>query len=293
MSRIAYVNGRYLRQRDAAVNIEDRGYQFGDGVYEVMHVSGGRLIDAELHLARLERSLGEISIPMPLTRRALGHVFFEVMRRNRVRDGLIYMQVTRGVARREHAFPRPAPKPALVVTIRRLPPFPRSIEAWATAAITRPDERWQRCDIKSVNLLPNVLAKEAARREGAAEAILIDAAGMVTEGASSSVWVVDQDGRLQTRSLDHAVLPGCTRAALIGLMAEAGIAWQEGAVGKAALAAAREIFVTSASSFVKPVVRLDGKPVGDGRVGPLTEALFALFSHHVQGPPRNAPAAPG
>lgn len=293
MSRIAYVNGRYLRQCDATVNIEDRGYQFGDGVYEVVHVWGGRLIDAELHLARLERSLGEITIPMPLARRALAQVFFEVMRRNRVREGLIYMQVTRGVARREHAFPRPAPKPALVVTIRRLPPFPRSVEAWATAAITRPDERWQRCDIKSVNLLPNVLAKEAARRQGAAEAILIDAAGMVTEGASSSVWVVDQDGRLQTRSLDHVVLPGCTRAALIGLMAEEGIAWQEGAVGKAALAAAREIFVTSASSFVKPVVRLDGKPVGDGRVGPLTEALFTLFSHHVRGAARNAPAAPG
>ncbi|MGH7077769.1 MAG: D-amino-acid transaminase [Acetobacteraceae bacterium] len=293
MSRIAYVNGRYLRQRDAAVNIEDRGYQFGDGVYEVVHVSAGRLIDAELHLARLERSLGEIAIPMPLGRRALAQVFFEVMRRNRVREGLIYMQVTRGVARREHAFPRPAPKPALVVTARRLPPFPRSVEGWAATAITRPDERWQRCDIKSVNLLPNVLAKEAARREGAAEAILIDTAGMVTEGASSSVWVVDRDGRLQTRNLDHVVLPGCTRAALIGLMTERGITWREGAVSKAELAVAREIFVTSASSFVKPVVRLDGKPVGDGRVGPLTRDLFALFSHHVQGAARNAPPAPG
>lgn len=289
MSRIAYVNGRYLPQRAAAVNIEDRGYQFGDGVYEVVHVSGGRLIDAELHLARLERSLREIAIPMPLSRTALGQIFFELMRQNRVREGLIYMQVTRGVARREHAFPKPAPRPAVVMTIRRLPPFPRDVDAWATAAITRPDERWQRCDIKSVNLLANVLAKEAAHRAGAAEAILVDTAGMVTEGASSSVWVVDQEGTLATRSLDHAVLPGCTRAALIALMAEVGITWHERGVKKAELDVAREIFITSASSFVKPVVRLDGRPVGDGEVGPLTRKLFSLFSHHVQGAARNAP----
>ncbi len=290
MSRIAYVNGRYLPQRAAAVNIEDRGYQFGDGVYEVVHVSGGCLIDAGLHVARLERSLGEIEIPMPLSRKALEQVFFELMRRNRVREGLIYMQVTRGVARREHAFPRPAPKPAVVMTIRRLPPFPRDVDAWATAAITRPDERWRRCDIKSVNLLANVMAKEAARRAAATEAIFVDDAGMLTEGASSSVWIVDREGTLATRRLDHAVLPGCTRAALIGLMAEAGIAWRERGVAKAELEAAREIFITSASSFVKPVVRLDGRPIGEGKVGPVTRTLFALFSHHVLGAARNAPA---
>lgn len=290
MSRIAYVNGRYLPQRAAAVNIEDRGYQFGDGVYEVVHVSGGRLIDAGLHVARLERSLGEIEIPMPLSRGALEQVFCELMRRNRVSEGLIYMQVTRGVARREHTFPRPAPKPAVVMTIRRLPPFPRDVDAWATAAITRPDERWRRCDIKSVNLLANVMAKEAARRAEATEAIFVDDAGMLTEGASSSVWIVDREGTLATRSLDHAVLPGCTRAALIGLMAEAGIAWRERGVAKAELAAAREIFITSASSFVRPVVRLDGRPIGEGKVGPVTRRLFALFSHHVLGAARNAPA---
>ena len=291
MSRVAYVNGRYVPQRVAAVNIEDRGYQFGDGVYEVVHVHGGCLIDADLHLARLERSLGEIGIPVPLGRRALRQVFAEMMRRNRVSEGLIYMQVTRGVARREHAFPKPLPKPAVVVTIRRLPPFPRDVEAWTAAAITRPDERWQRCDIKSVNLLANVLAKEAAHAAGAAEAIFVDAAGMVTEGASSSVWMVDREGCLCTRKLDHAVLPGCTRAALIGLMEEAGIAWRESGFAKAELAAAREIFITSASSFVKPVVRLDGRSVGEGRVGPVTRRLFALFAHHVQGAVRNAPAA--
>lgn len=290
MGRVAYVNGRYLPQRAASVNIEDRGYQFGDGVYEVVYVSGGRLIDAELHLARLERSLGEIAIPMPLSRRALQQVFSELLRQNRVREGLIYMQVTRGVARREHAFPKPVPKPAVVMTARRLPPFPRDVDAWATTAITRPDQRWKRCDIKSVNLLPNVLAKEAAHRAGAAEAIFFDASGTVTEGASSSVWVVDREGTLVTRSLDQAVLPGCTRAALIDLMAASEITWHERGVTKAELAAAREIFITSASSFVKPVVRLDGQPVGDGGVGPLTRRLFTLFSHHVLGAARNAPA---
>jgi D-alanine transaminase len=289
MSRIAYVNGRYLPQRAAAVNIEDRGYQFGDGVYEVVHVYGGRFIDADLHLARLERSLREIEIAMPLSRGALGHVLGEVMRRNRVREGLLYMQVTRGVARRDHPFPVPPPRPALVVTMRRLPPYPTNAEAWAASAITRPDERWARCDIKSVNLLPNVLAKQAARAQGAAEAILVDADGMVTEGASTSVWMVDGAGKLRTHALDHAILPGCTRAALIALLAEAGIAWEEKRFSKAELVAAREIFLTSASSFVKPVVRLDNAPVAEGSVGPVTRRLFSLFARHVQGAPRNAP----
>ena len=288
MSRIAYVNGRYRPQSEAAVNIEDRGYQFGDGVYEVVHVYEGRFVDEDLHLDRLERSLREIEIAMPLRRSSLRLVLGEVARRNRVREGLLYMQVTRGVARRDHPFPTPAPRPALVVTARRLPPYPSDVGRWAAAAITRPDERWARCDIKSVNLLPNVLAKQAARRAGAAEAILVDEAGMVTEGASTSVWIVDREGTLRTRQLGHEILPGCTRAALTALIGEADIAWQEGRFSKAELAGSREIFLTSASSFVKPVVRLDGAEVGDGRVGPVTRRLFALFARHVQGAPRNA-----
>ncbi|HTU56311.1 MAG TPA: D-amino-acid transaminase [Acetobacteraceae bacterium] len=288
MSRIAYVNGRYRPQAVAAVNIEDRGYQFGDGVYEVVHVYGGRFIDEDLHLDRLERSLREIEIAMPMPRASLRRVLAEVMRRNRVREGLLYMQVTRGVARRDHPFPEPAPRPALVVTARRLSPFPADIDPWAVAAITRPDERWARRDIKSVNLLPNVLAKQAARRAGAAEAILVDEAGMVTEGASTSVWIVDREGRLRTRALGPEILPGCTRAALIALIGEAGVAWEEGSFAASELGQAREIFLTSASSFVKPVVRLDGAPVGEGKVGPVTRKLFARFARHVQGAPRNA-----
>ncbi len=287
MSRIAYVNGRYLPQPQACVNIEDRGYQFADGVYEVVHLYDGRFIDEERHLARLERSLRELRIAMPMSRAALLHVLAEVARRNRVREGLLYMQVTRGVARRDHAFPKPGTPPALVVTIRRVPPYPSDVEAWAAAAITQPDLRWARCDIKSVALLPNVLARQAAREQGAAEAILIDRDGMVTEGAATSAWIVDAAGVLRVRHLDHAILPGCTRGALLALLAESGIACEERAFSLEEARAAREIFVTAATTFVKPVLRLDGQPVGDGCVGPVARRLFDIFARHVQGGPRN------
>ncbi len=283
MSRIAYVNGRYLPQRDACVNVEDRGYQFADGIYEVVHLCRGRFIDSDRHLARLERSLAEVRIAMPMGRGALLRVLAEVARRNRVQDGLLYMQVTRGVARRDHAFPTQAVKPALVVTVRRIPPYPTDIERWTARAITHPDQRWARCDIKSTGLLPNVLARQAAAEQGAAEAVLIDAAGMVTEGAATSFWIVDAEGRLRTRHLDQNILPGCTRGALLAVMQDAGVAFAEQAFSEAELRTAQEAFLTSATSFVKPIVAIDGRPVGDGRVGPITRQLFALFARHVHG----------
>ena len=280
MSRIAYVNGRYLPQGEASVNVEDRGYQFADGVYEVLYVSGGRFLDEDLHMARLERSLREISIEPPMGRPAMMHVLREVIARNRLREGLVYMQVTRGVARRDHAFPaRPVP-PALVVTCRRTPPYPKDVAKWAGSAITAPDQRWARCDIKSVGLLPNVLAKQAARQAGAAEAILIDRDGMVTEGSSTSVWVVDAGGALRTRQLGHAILPGCTRASLFEQLAAEGIHAEERAVSEAELRNAQEVFITSATSFVKPITAIDGAPVGDGQAGPVTRRLFDMFARH-------------
>ncbi len=288
MSRIAYVNGRYLPQRHAAVNIEDRGYQFADGIYEVVHLYDGRFIDAERHLDRLDRSLRELRLPPPMGRAALLHVLAEVARRNRVREGLLYMQVTRGVARRDHAFPAGPVPPALVVTVRRIPPYPTDPTAWTGAAITHPDQRWARCDIKTVALTPNVLARQAARDAGAMEAILHDADGMVTEGAATSFWIVDAAGALRTRPLDHAILPGCTRDALRALLAEAGIALDERPFSLADLRAAREAFLTSATSFVKPITRIDGTAVADGTVGPVTRRLFDLFARHVKGDGRNA-----
>ena len=281
MSRIAYVNGAYLPQREAAVNVEDRGYQFADGIYEVVHLYRGRFVDADLHLARLERSLREVRIPMPMSRAALEHVLHEVARRNRVTEGLLYMQVTRGVARRDHAFPAGGLKPAVVVTIRRIPPYPRDVDAWTTTAITQPDQRWARCDIKSTGLLPNVLARQAAREQGASEAVLVDADGMVTEGAATSFWIVGHDGVLRTRPLSHAILPGCTRAALLELMRQDGVTFEERAFSEAEMRVAQEAFITSATSFVKPIVAVDGERVGDGMVGPVTRKLFSIFARHV------------
>ncbi|MCA3343776.1 MAG: aminotransferase class IV, partial [Roseomonas sp.] len=230
MSRIAYVNGRYVPQPDASVNIEDRGYQFGDGIYEVVHLFNGRFIDEDLHLARLERSLREIQLPMPMPLASLRLVLREVARRNRVTEGLLYMQVTRGVARRDHAFPTKPIAPALVVTVKRIAPYPTNVDRWGAAAITMPDLRWARCDIKTVNLLPNCLARQAAREKGAIEAVLFDeASGMVTEGAATSFWIVDAAGTIRTRPLSDSILPGCTRAALMAELREAGIAFEESA----------------------------------------------------------------
>jgi D-alanine transaminase len=289
MSRIAYVNGRYLRQPDASVNIEDRGYQFGDGVYEVVHLHDGRFVDEDLHLARLERSLREIRVPMPMARPALSLVLREVVQRNRVREGVVYMQVTRGVARRDHPFPKKPVPPALVVTVKRIAPYPTDVEAWQGSAITLPDLRWARCDIKTVNLLPNCLARQAAREQGAIEAILYDEqTRIVHEGAATSVWIVDRNGAIRTRHLDNVILPGCTRAALMAELKAAGIPWDETPFTLDDLGEAREAFITSASSFVRPITKVDGKPVGDGKVGPVVRRLFDIFARHVKGDLRNA-----
>ncbi|MEO3471529.1 D-amino-acid transaminase [Roseomonas sp. CAU 1739] len=289
MSRIAYVNGRYRPQSEASVNIEDRGYQFGDGIYEVVHLHAGMFIDEDRHLDRLERSLREIRLPMPMAREALRLVLRELARRNRVTEGLLYMQVTRGVSRRDHAFPKRPVPPALVVTVKRIPPYPASVDNWGGAAITQPDLRWARCDIKTVNLLPNCLARQAAREQGAIEAVLFDPDTlMVTEGAATSFWIVDEEGVIRTPPLDHAILPGCTRAALLAELGESGLVVEHRPFSLDEMRRAREAFITSATSFVKPILRIDGAAVGDGAVGPVVRRLFDIFARHVQGGLKNA-----
>lgn len=278
MSRIAYVNGQYVPHGSALVHIEDRGYQFADGVYEVVAIWDGRLIDETPHLARLERSLNEIDMALPVTPSALKVIIREVSRRNRVKTGLVYIQVTRGVAPRDHGFPDRSTRPALVVTAK---PFDgRAIEARASkgvAIITRHDDRWDRCDIKSIGLLANVLAKQEAREAGAYEAWFVDEEGMVTEGSSSTAWIVTAAGEIVTRHLDQGILPGITRATLINVAAERGLSLVERPFSVAQAKDAKEAFMTSASAYVLPVVTIDGSAVADGRPGPVTLKLREAY----------------
>jgi D-alanine transaminase len=283
LSRCAYVNGRYLPLRAAAVNVEDRGYQFADGVYEVCEVRDGRLIDEPRHMDRLVRSLGELRIPMPMSRAALTAVLRETVRRNRVCDGIVYLQVTRGVARRDHAFPSPGTPPSMVVTARSHDRAANErIAAAGIAVITVAENRWPRVDIKSVALLPNVLAKQAARDAGAKEAWFVDAAGRVTEGSSTNAWIVTRDGKLVTRHADYAILRGITRSVLFDLVKDQGLSLEERPFSVEEAYAAREAFVTSASQIVMPVVRIDDRPVGTGAPGLLASALRRDFHKYAE-----------
>jgi D-alanine transaminase len=283
MSRIAYVNGRYLPHGEACVHIEDRGFQFADGVYEVWAVLSGRLAELKGHMDRLERSLDELRIARPMSRKALEVVLRETVRRNRVANGLVYVQVTRGRAPRDHAFPGPGVPPSVVVTSKSLD-F-AAMEAKAAkgvSVITRPDDRWGRCDIKTVGLLPNALAKQAAREAGAYEAWLVDDLGLVTEGSSTNAWIVDRDGRLRTRDTNANILRGITRASLIEIAREAGVELYEQPFSVEEARAAREAFLTSASAFVTPITAIDGAKIGDGVPGPVTAKLRSLYLDHAR-----------
>src|SRR5262249_14897498 len=232
-----------LPRHAASVNIEDRGYQFSDGVYEVCEVRGGRLVDERLHVARLVRSLSELRIDMPMSPLALGAVMRETVRRNRVRDGIVYLQITRGVARRDHAFPPAGTVPSVVVTARNLDLAGNErTAADGIAVITLPDNRWERVDVKSVSLLPNVLAKQAAREQGAKEAWFVDRTGKVTEGSSTNAWIVTKDGELVTRAADHGILRGITRTVLLAVIKEQGLKLSERAFTVEEAYGAREAF---------------------------------------------------
>jgi D-alanine transaminase len=283
MSRIAYVNGRYLPMRAAKVHVEDRGYQFGDGVYEVCEVRGGRLIDERRHLDRLKRSLAELRIRLPMSPAALGIVLREVIAKNRIGYGIVYVQVTRGVARRDHAFPAPELRPSVVVTARALNSARNeALAAAGIAVVSVPDNRWGRVDIKTIGLLPNVLARQAAIERGARDAWFVDKDGAVTEGASSNAWIVTQAGTIVTRPADDAILRGITRTVVLEAIKALGLALEERAFTLEEAYAAREAFVTAASQIVLPVVRIDGHPIGDGKPGPVATALRREFHRHAE-----------
>jgi D-alanine transaminase len=278
MSRIAYVNGRYVPHRNATVHIEDRGYQFADGVYEVCEIFDGCLVDETRHLDRLERSLRELSIRMPMSRGSLRAVLREVVRQNRVRDGIVYMQVTRGVARRDHAFPPADTPPALVVTAKSIPRAKGDLMAEeGVGVITVPDNRWERVDIKSVGLLPNALAKQKAKEAGAREAWFVDPEGYVREGASTTAWIVSREGDLVTRPNGPDILPGVTRMTATEVARRAGLKVVERKFTVAEAKGAREAFMTAASTVVMPIVSIDGEPIANGHPGTVARELRATF----------------
>ena len=278
MSRTAYVNGAYVPLSRATVSIQDRGLQFADSVYEVWAVRGGKLYDLEGHLTRLWRSLSELRIAAPMGEASLLAVVREIMRRNRVRDGIVYLQITRGAAPRDHVFPTPGIQPTIILTAKNL-------NRAAIAArmrdgievITVPETRWARCDIKSTNLLANVMARQTAREAGAFEAWFVGADGFITEGTSSNAWIVDAAGRVRTRAVSNNILHGVTRAALAALAPKLQLQLIEEPFTLDDATAAREAFISAASNPAMPVIAIDGAPIGDGNPGPITEALRALY----------------
>ena len=281
MPRIAYVDGRYLPHRQACVHIEDRGYQFADGVYDVAAVIDRRPLDLEPHLARLDRSLDELAIRRPLGRQALGVVVDQLIRRNRLRHGIIYIQATRGVAPRNHDFPKAAVRPTLVATAKRLDlASVLARQQQGVAVITAPDQRWARRDIKSVSLLANVIAKQAAADAGAYEAWLVDGQGQVTEGTSSTSWIVT-DGQVVTHPLGQTILAGITRQVVGAITERADVDLIERPFTLDEARGAREAFLTSATNMVTPVVRLDGQPVANGAPGTITRDLIARHWAHI------------
>jgi D-alanine transaminase len=278
LSRIAYVNGRYLPYAHAAVHIEDRGYQFADGVYEVCEVRGGKLVDERRHMERLARSLRELRIALPMPLPVLAIILRETVERNRVRDGIVYLQVTRGVAKRDHSFPAPETKPS-VVAIARAKDRAKS-EATAAAGIpviTVPENRWDRVDIKSIGLLPNVLVRQEAREKGAGEAWFVDRDGFVTEGSASNAWIVTRDKKIITRPADHGILRGITRTVVLDVAKKLGHTIEERPFTVEEALAASEAFITAATQIVMPVVQIDGKPVGNGHPGLVATSLRAHF----------------
>ena len=281
MPRQAYVNGRYVPHREASVHIEDRGYQFADGVYEVVPVFNGILVDEDLHLDRLDRSLSELRIAEPMSRQALKMVSRELMRRNGLTNGFVYMQVTRGVAPRDHKFPKDA-RPALVMTTRQVKPHSQQLLDEGLKVVTVADQRWDRCDIKSVSLLPNILGKQTAVEAGAYEAWQVDQDGMVTEGTSTNAWIVTQDNKVVTRDATHSILNGITRITLLELIRQEGYELEERAFSVEEAKQAKEAFLTSSTSFVLPITQLDGKPIGNGHPGILTGKLRQHYMDYMQ-----------
>lgn len=283
MSEIAYVNGRYVPTNEATVSIEDRGYQFADGVYEVIAVANSHLVDLAPHLERLDKSLSNLAIDWPCSERVLKIIFTQLIKRNRLKDGIVYLQVTRGVAPRNHAFPLAELRSSLVVTVSRAGRPPAQKIAEGVKVVTMPENRWSRPDIKSVSLLPNVLAKQFAVQNDAFETWFVDSKQTITEGSSTNAWIILPGQEIVTRALGNDILAGITRMKLIELAKAGNLRITERAFTVEEAVNAEEAFLTSTTSFVMPVVEIDGKQVGNGKPGPVTDSLLALYREHFSG----------
>ena len=280
MPRLAYVNGRYIQQITASVHIEDRGFQFADGVYEVISIRNKRLIDLEMHLDRLNRSLFELDIPRPTSRRVFRGLIKEIIQRNRVTNGSVYIQITRGVARRDFSYSEDL-KPSIIIYSRKTRQDTIATASIGHKVISKPDIRWKRCDIKTVSLLPAVLAKQAAVRAGAAEAWLINEKGMVTEGTSSNAWIVTQNDELITRQIDRAILSGVTRNSVVKLAQELNLVFIERAFSLIEAMQAKEAFCTSSTALIRPIIEINNKKIGKGNVGSITKVLIKNYLRYM------------
>ena len=281
MPRIAYVNGQYKTHMYASVHIEDRGFQFADGVYEVIYVYNEKFIDIEMHLDRLDRSLKELDIRWPVNRTALNIIIQEVVRRNRVKNGNIYLQVTRGSNNREFSYPEDL-SPSLIVYARKANKDSIETTEKGYKIVSKPDIRWKRCDIKTVSLLPAVMAKQAAVEEGAIEAWLVDDDGFVTEGTSSNAWIVTEKNEIITRSTNNFILSGVTRKTILQLSHDLGLKYKERAFSLVEAKEAKEAFCTSSTALIKPIIRIDKKRIGSGTVGPVTKILIKNYFTYVE-----------
>jgi len=277
LNSIAYVNGAFVPLSEAKVSVLDRGFLFADGIYEVAAVLDGRLVDSAAHLQRLERSVGEIGLALPESLARIEELQKELVARNKLDQGMVYLQVTRGADEsRDFPFPKGDVRPTLVmfVTVKDIVNAPSA--KTGIGVITVPDIRWARRDIKSVALLAQVLAKQAAAAAGAGEAWMVED-GHITEGGSSSAFILTQDDVIVTRPNSNAILPGCTRKAVVKLAEERQLKVEERLFTVAEALAAKEAFITGAGSLVLPVVSVDGKPIGDGKVGPVASRLRRLY----------------
>ena len=280
MPRIVYVNGRYLPHRYASVHIEDRGFQFADGVYEVIAITNGKLVDIEPHLDRLNRSMGELNIDLPVPRRAFGFILREVIRRNRVTNGSIYLQITRGVAARDFTYPEGL-RPSLVIYTKSTKKASIETASQGHAVVSQPDIRWARCDIKTISLLPSVLAKRAATEEGVADAWFVNEEGIVTEGTSSNAWIVTTTKELITRQTDNFILSGITRQTILKLASDAGLTITERPFSLEEAMQATEAFTSSSTALVKPVIKINGVQIGDGQAGRVTRQLIEHYLNYM------------